>query len=189
MSSALRKSMTMAEFLDWEQRQPAKHEFDGNQPVATAGGTLSHADLQRNLAISVGGALRGSPYRFLGSDFQVRLETAVRYPDGTVVSGPQTGTDRGTSKPIVIFEVLSPSTAGIDRIVKAREYQATPSLQRYVMLEQDRVAATVFARVEDGWSGQILAAGDSLAFPELGITVPLDELYEGVSLPELPEGF
>ena len=42
--------------------------------------------------------------------------------------------------PVVIFEVLSPSTAAADRIVKAREYQATPSVQRYVMLEQARLA-------------------------------------------------
>ena len=178
----------MAEFLEWEQRQPTKHEFDGMGPVAMASGTLAHALLQTNLAISVGGALRGTPCLFLGSDFQLRLEMSVRYPDGTVVCGPQDNRDLGTSMPVVVFEVLSPSTAGIDRIVKAREYQATPSVQRYVMLEQDRVAATVFARLNDGWSGQVLAAGDTLAFPELGITVALDDLYFGVALPELPDG-
>ena len=136
----------------------------------------------------MGGALRGTPCLLIGSDFQLRLDTSVRYPDGTVVCGPQDNRDLGTSTPVAVFEVLSPSTAGTDRIVKAREYQATPSVQRYVMLEQDRVAATLFARLSDGWSGQVLAAGDTLAFPELGISVPLDDLYVGVALPELPDG-
>jgi hypothetical protein len=86
------------------------------------------------------------------------------------------------------FRGFEPVDGGTDRIVKSREYQATPSVQRYVMLEQDRVAATVFARLSDGWSGQVVAAGDTLAFPELGISVPLDDLYVGVALPELPDG-
>jgi hypothetical protein len=44
----------------------------------------------------------------------------------------------------------------------------------------------VFARQSDGWPGQVLAAGDTLMVPELGISVPLDELYSGVSLPDGP---
>ena len=184
MSNALRQTMTMAEFLDWEERQPAKHEFDGFQPIAMSGGTLAHAVLQRNLAISLGGALRGTPCQFVGSDFQVRLASTVRYPDGTVICGPQDRLARGTSAPVVLFEIISPSTAATDRIVKVREYQATPSVQRYVILEQDQVAATVFARTGDGWSGTVLAAGEVLAMPEIGLTIPLDDLYTAIDLPQ-----
>ena len=186
MSTLLRKPMTMAEFLPWEQRQPTKHEFDGFHVVAMAGGTVRHADLQRNLAISVGGALRGKRCRFYGSDLQVRLESSVRYPDGTVVCNPLPGEAVSTSEPVVLFEVLSPSTEGTDRIAKTREYQAIASLQRYVMLEQDQVAATVFARTADRWSVEVLAAGETLAMPEIGISVALDELYLGVDLPRGP---
>ncbi len=182
MSTALRKPMTMAEFLDWEQRQELKHEFDGFQPVAMAGGTLAHSALQRNLAISVGGPLRGTACQFLTSDFQIWTEAGVCYPDGMVVCGPQTGTARGTSDPVVVFEIISPSTAVTDRIVKTREYQATPSVQRYVILEQDRIAATVFARRPDGWSGQVVAAGEALEMPEVGLSLLLDELYAGIDL-------
>jgi Uma2 family endonuclease len=60
------------------------------------------------------------------------------------------------SDPVIVFEVLSPSTAANDRIVKGREYQAMPSVQRYVMLEQDRIAATVHARSGDVWMHEIL---------------------------------
>ncbi len=179
--------MTMAEFLDWEQRQPTKHEFDGFHIVAMAGGTVRHADLQRNLAISVGGALRGTPCRFVGSDLQLRLDHTVRYPDCQVLCGPQDARSVSTSEPVVIFEVLSPSTTGIDRVAKVREYQAAASVQRYVMLEQDQVAATVLARTAEGWLCQVLAAGETLAMPEIGISVPLDDLYLGVDLPEEPQ--
>ncbi len=175
--------MTMAEFLDWEGRQPTKHEFDGLQPVAMAGGTLAHGRLQRNLAISVGAALRGGPCEFIGSDLQLRLAETIRCPDGVVLCGDRTGPDVSTDAPVVIFEVLSPSTAGVDRIVKNREYQATPSVQRYVMLEQDRVAAMVFTRRAEVWSGQVLVAGEMLDMPEIGIGVKLDDLYIGVDLP------
>ena len=187
MSHVLHKLTSMAEFLEWEQRQPTKHEFDGFHVVAMAGGTVRHADLQRNLAISIGGRLRGSPCLFYGSDLQVRLEASVRYPDGMVVCVPLPGAAVGTSEPVVIFEVLSPSTESTDRITKTREYQAAPSLQRYVMLEQDQVAATVFARTATGWMSQVLAAGDILAMPEIGISVPLDELYLGVDFSAEPE--
>ena len=85
------------------------------------------------------------------------------------------------SDPVVIFEVLSPSTAANDRIVKAREYQATPSVQRYVMLEQDGVSATVYARVQDGWSVLVLTDNDTLDMPEIGLSIPLAEFYEGLS--------
>ena len=71
----------------------------------------------------------------------------------------------------------------MDRIVKAREYQATPSVQRYVMLEQDRIGATVYARGSDGWTHEILIAESILALPEISVAVPLAELYEGLVLP------
>jgi Uma2 family endonuclease len=80
--------------------------------------------------------------------------------------------------PVVIFEVLSPGTAAQDRIVKAREYQATPSVQRYVMLEQDRIVATI--RAQDGWSVLVLKDEDTLAMPEIGLSIPLAEFYEGL---------
>ena len=73
MNLALRKPMTLAEFLEWEERQPLRYEFDGVFPVAMTGGTAGHADVQRNLAIAVGGRLRGKPCRFYGSDLKFQV--------------------------------------------------------------------------------------------------------------------
>jgi Uma2 family endonuclease len=91
--------------------------------------------------------------------------------------------------PAVVFEILSPSTAMVDRIVKNQEYRDTPSTRRYVMLEQDQQAATIFARAGDDWVGHVVSGDVVLDMPEIGIAVPLAELYEGVEFPELlPEG-
>jgi Uma2 family endonuclease len=79
---------------------------------------------------------------------------------------------------------LSPSTARKDRIVKAREYQTTPSVRRYVMLEQDGVGATVYARSGETWTLEILVADTILAMPEIGVSLPLAELYEGLVFEE-----
>ena len=88
--------------------------------------------------------------------------------------------------PVVIFEVLSPSTAAKDRIVKAREYQATPSVKRYVMLEQERIGATVLVRAQDGWSALVLKDDDTLVMPEIGLEIPLAEFYEGLAFEAQP---
>ena len=139
MNLTVRKPMTLAEFLAWEERQEQRYEFDGSEPVAMAGGSLAHAAIQRNLALALGTRLRGKPCQFFGSDLKIQAaENSSRYPDGMVICSGLDPALKIVRNPVVIFEVLSPSTAAADRIVKAREYQATPSVQRYVMLEQER---------------------------------------------------
>jgi Uma2 family endonuclease len=181
MNLALRKPMTLAEFLEWEERQPLRYEFDGIGPVAMTGGTYGHSTIQGNLATALGGRLRGKRCRFHGSDLKFQVaEGHVRYPDGMVLCSPVDRTATVVYDPVVVFEVLSPSTARDDRIVKAREYQATPSVQRYVMLEQDGVSATVYARSGETWTHEILVADSILALPEIEVEFPLAELYEGI---------
>ena len=87
---------------------------------------------------------------------------------------------------MVVFEVLSAGTQTVDRTDKAREYRETPSIQRYVMLEQVRVAATVYAREGSAWTVSLAFRGDVLPMPEIGVELPLDELYAGLDLAEPP---
>jgi Uma2 family endonuclease len=181
MSLALRKPMTLAEFLEWEERQPMRYEFDGIGHAAVTGGTYGHSAIQRNLAIAVGGRLRGKPCQFHGSDLKFQVaEGHVRYPDGMVLCSPVDRTASVVYDPVIVFEVLSAPTTHNDRIVKAREYQATPSVQRYVMLEQDGVSATVYARSGEIWTHEILVADSVLSLPEIGVELALAELYEGI---------
>jgi Uma2 family endonuclease len=182
MTVASRKPMTPKQFLDWEETQPLRYEFDGFRPIAMTGGTANHAAIQRNLAISIGGRLHGQPCRFFGSDLKTELAGKIRYPDGFVLCSPIDGGDQVARDPVVIFEVLSESTARTDLVTKNHEYAQIPSVGRYVILAQDEPQGTMFERIGEDWVGHLLAADSVLRMPEIGIEVPLTELYEGVDL-------
>jgi Uma2 family endonuclease len=82
-----------------------------------------------------------------------------------------------------VFEVLSPSTSRVDRIEKLREYQATPSIRRYVLLEQDAIAATVYLKREDTWTVSVVTGDAILTMPEIETEIPLADVYAEVELP------
>ncbi len=187
MSAALQSTMTVEEFLAWENQQDQKYEFDGFAPVAMTGGTAGHSRLLRNLAISVGGRLRGRPCEFHGGELKLLMAHSVRYPDGMVTCSPLTNRATSVSDPVIVFEVLSDSTARVDFHDKNREYAATPSIRRYVILSQDQVLATMFERLGDDWVGHILGPDAVIRMPEIDIEVPLAEFYEGIAFDAPPD--
>jgi Uma2 family endonuclease len=188
MNLAVRQTMSLAEFLEWEERQPLRYEFDGVSPVAMTGGTFAHAVIQRNLAFALTARLRGKPCQFLGSDLKFQVADGhIRYPDGMILCSPIDRAATVVHQPVVVFEILSPSTTRTDRLIKAREYQATPSLRRYVMLEQDSIGATVYARAGTSWTHEILVADSLLSLPEVEVDLPLAELYDGLTFEAEPE--
>ena len=182
MASAALLPLDIQSFLAWEEQQEVRHEFDGVAATAMVGGTAAHSAIQRNLAISVGGRLRGKACQFYGSDLKIRVAGSIRYPDGFVVCSPVLARTKIVNDPVVIFEVLSESTARTDVGAKNREYEGTPSIQRYIILEQDAVAGTQFERVGGDWIGRILRDDFTLRMPEIGLQFPFRELYEGVDL-------
>lgn len=184
MSVAMRLPMTRGEFLAWEERQEFRYEFDGWRPVAMTGGTAAHSAIQNNLHMAVGVRLRGSPCRFYGSDLKVETAQGFRYPDGFVVCGSVAGNAIVVRDPVVIFAVLSDSTARTDLVTKNQEYAAIASVRRYVVLAQESMAGTMFERIGDDWVGHLLNPASVLRMPEIGIELALAGLYEGVDFPE-----
>lgn len=183
MQLAVPKPMTREQFLVWEVRQELRYEFDGFQPMAMTGGTAAHSAIQSNLAIVIGGRLRGAPCQFYGSDLKIETARGFRYADGFVVCNPVAPRATVVRDPVVIFEVLGDSTGGIDIITKNHEYAAIPSVRRYVVLAQDEMAGTLFERIENDWVGHLLNADSVLRMPEIGIEAALTELYEEVEFP------
>jgi Uma2 family endonuclease len=175
--------MTLDEFLEWEDRQPLRYEFNGVQPFAMTGGTRAHADIQGNLAVALKTRLRGKPCRFFGNDLKIEVAGSIRYPDGFVTCTPGEPGDKLALDPVVIFEVLSASSVSIDTVVKNREYARTPSVRRYIILAQDVMGGTMFERVGEDWVGHVLGPDSLLAMPEVGVEVPIAEFYDGVDLP------
>lgn len=183
MSVARAHSMTLAEFLEWEERQEVKYEFDGFEPVAIVGVTWAHSTIQGNVVAALINRLRGKPCRAHGSDLKIEVSGRVRYPDAFVACTPDPNNTKVVKDPVVIFEILSEGKERRDRVTKNDEYRLTPSVQRYVMLEQDEPAATVFAREGERWVGTLLKGDAMLAMPEIGIEIPLSEFYEGLTFP------
>jgi Uma2 family endonuclease len=176
--------MTLDEFLAWEERQALRYEFDGWQPVAMTGGTVTHELIGGALRALLRDQLRGKPCQAVGPTLKIEVMGRIRYPDAFVYCTPVPPGETVIRAPVVVFEVLSPGTSRTDRIEKLREYQATPSIRRYVILEQDSIAAMVFFRQGAGWDVQALTADETLVMPEIGVTLPIGDIYADVTLPE-----
>src|SRR5271169_496846 len=169
----MQKPLTLAEFLAWEERQELRYEFDGFEPVATTGGTIAHDHITFNLQKALDARLAGTPWRPLGPNVKIIADGRARYPDALVVCRPVSPTATVADDPVVVFEVLSEGSSETDLIDKNREYRATPSIQRYVVLQQTHKAAIVFVRRLDGW------------LSEIGIVAPLHEVYANARLSEM----
>jgi len=183
MSSTLRKPMSVPEFLAWEERQELRYEFDGFDPVAMTGGTSAHDRITFNLQKALDARLAGKPCQPWGPNMKIVVDGRVRYPDAVVVCAPVSPSATVLENPVIVFEVLSDSTVSVDLFDKNREYRATASILRYVVLQQTRAAAVAFARRGDDWLSEIVAGDNAfLRMPEIGIEIPLAECYLNLDL-------
>jgi Uma2 family endonuclease len=166
--------LSLDEFLSWEREQPLRYEFDGTQPIPMTGGTVAHARLVRRIMEAMY-RLLPTQYEAFGGDLKVlTAPNRIRYPDLLVVSsGPDPNTD--TVAPVVVFEVLSPSTKLTDLRVKPDEYASVPSILAYVVLPQEDAADTIALRRSNDWAAERVA--DTLDLPEIGVWLPLSDLY------------
>jgi len=180
MDTVLQRPWTTETFLAWEDRQEGKYEFDGRDVIPMTGGSIAHQRIVGNLWAALMGLLSD---RVLMAVLEMRLQagTRIRYPDVLVCSGALEQTTRTVTDAVAIFEVLSDDTATTDRVEKLIDYAAVPSLRCYVLLEQTAVAATLFRREPAGAWIASPHTGGSLALPGLDITLPLAELYKGLS--------
>lgn len=188
MNVALRQPISTEEFLAWERRQELRYEFDGVRPVAMTGGTIAHSVIATNLVRALEDRLRGTPCRAFRGDLKIVVAGRVRYPDAMVTCSPVANDADIVPEPVVVFEVLSASTASTDRIEKNEEYRQTPSIRHYVMLEQASQAATVFSRLGDDWAGHVLTGDAVLVFLGIGVELKLAEAYAGIAFDEAASG-
>ncbi len=184
MNVALRKPMTREEFFIWAEAQEGRYEFDGFQPVAMNGGTNSHGIISGNIYFRLRLGLTGSPCTPMAPEGGgiATIGTAVRYPEAAVSCSRIPANERLFPNPVVIFEVLSPSSRKRDIETKAIEYHCVPTIKRYVVLEQLRPVAYVHWRLEDeAWNEITLTSTDVLDLPEIGMKISMAEIYEGLS--------
>jgi Uma2 family endonuclease len=183
MSTVVRKPMTIEAFLAWEEHQEPRWEFDGFAPVAMTGGSNEHEAIGTRLRTLLDTALFGKPCRVRGPTMKIEVAGRIRYPDAFVFCSDAFRGQTVITDPVIVFEVLSPSTSRIDRIEKLREYQATPSIRRYVLLEQDAIAATIYLKRDDTWIVSVVTGDTMLTMPEIDTEISLADIYRDVELP------
>ncbi len=108
MNVALRKPMSIEQFLVWEEQQELRHEFDGFEPVAMTGGTDAHEAIGGTLRALLREHLRGKPCRVRGPTMKIEVMGRIRYPDAFVYCMPVPPDTTVIKNAVVVFEILSP---------------------------------------------------------------------------------
>ena len=182
MPNAAEKLMSLDEFLAWEREQPERHEFDGLIIIAMAGGSLDHSTIASNLDRALSARLRGRGCRVFRGDAKVIARGTVRYPDLSVTCSPVAGRDDVVPEPVLVIEVLSPSTERTDRGRKKLDYFATPSVQQYAIVEQDERWVDLYTRTDAGWVNEVIAGDTAVSLTSIGVELSLDTIYEDTEL-------
>jgi Uma2 family endonuclease len=184
--------VSVEEYLAGELISPVKHEYLAGVVYAMAGARNLHNLIATNTTSSLHNRLRGRACRAFNSDtkIRVRLPTHFRfyYPDASVVCRLNPPNDSFQDEPAVIVEVLSRRTRRIDEGEKKEAYLTIPSLGVYVLIEQDAAAIVAFRRTEGGFVREVYQGMNAvLPLAEIGIDLPLAEIYEAVEFTPEPE--
>ncbi len=172
--------ISIADYLESELNRDIKHEYLDGQIYAMAGASKNHQRIILNIGSIFRGHLRGTPCDTFASDIKVRIgDLAFFYPDVIVACQDDTDDNYYTEKPTIIVEVLSKSTRRTDETTKRRLYQTLPSLQEYVLIEQDIVDVEVCRRSQ-GWLPEHYFMGDEITFAAIDLTLSVNEIYERV---------
>lgn len=146
-------SLTPEEYLAWEETQEIRHEYINGEVYAMAGGTIPHNDLALNVYTALRGHIKARGCRINVNDVKVKLKRsrAYFYPDVVVSCHEQDRRSRDfMTAPLLIIEVLSPTTAAYDRGDKFKHYRSLPSLMEYVLVDAEKVGIDVYRRLENG---------------------------------------
>jgi len=186
--------VTPEEYLERERTAEFKSEYLDGEVFAMAGGSPTHSALIFNIGGILSPQLRGGPCRGFSSDTKVGADAAglYSYPDLSVACGELRfiGERQDVlANPVLLVEVLSPSTEAYDRGKKFARYQQITSLTDYLLVAQDEARIEHFARQPDGRWLLTTAAGSDAALPiaSLGVTLPLAEVYERITFPAPPQ--
>lgn len=151
MTNPIPPTISVEEYLAREQTSDQRHEFYAGRVLAQAGGSATHNRITMNTLNSLYLQLQQRPCRVYGSDMRVKvpLKQSYVYPDTTVVCGDEQFADANQEillNPVVIIEVLSPSTERHDRGHKFEIYRSIASLQEYILIAQDTRRIDHFVR-------------------------------------------
>lgn len=169
-------------FVAWENRRKGRYELIGGEIRLMAGGNRAHDLVAGNVLTALRLALRGRECDVHGSNLKVTSPAGmVTYPDVFVRCGPLPDEAIECGDPVVVVEVLSPSTRSEDLVRKRWAYQAVPSLAHLVYVDAARTEIEVATRAADGrwWSAFSHRLDDRISFESLNVEISLADIYAG----------
>jgi Uma2 family endonuclease len=180
--------ITPEEYLAAEEQTETRSEFIGGEIIAMAGASLTHVRLTISVIRSLANQLEGKSCEVFSQDLRVRMnnEGDYCYSDVGVACEPEME-DSNLLNPVVIIEVLSPSTELKDRTIKFEALRRNTSLMDYVLVSQTRVYIDHYHRQDDNsWNLKSLETReDELILESIGCRLKVSEIYARVELPSL----
>lgn len=170
-----------AEYLDFEEHSDTKHEYFDGEVLAMACNNRNHNHLMTNTSMAFADHLKNTNCEAFFSGLKVRIDDGNKYfyPDVMVTCEKTEGDSYFINSPRLIVEVLSKSTREYDSNLKREIYQTIPTLEEYVLIEQDRVEIIVF-RKSDQWRPTYYYIDDEITFTSIDLTLPVLEIYQRV---------
>lgn len=184
---SLPRRTTYVDYLATEQVSERRHEFLDGVIVGMAGGSHEYnAIASRFAGLFMTRLARGCRSYTPDQRFWIAATTRARYSDGSIICGPPVPPphDRqAATNPLVVVEVLSPSSEGDDDGAKRHDFQSLASLQAYVLAAQDERCVKVYRRDERGaWRDEpeVYRNGGSFELPRLTRAIAVDEFYDDI---------
>ena len=170
------------EYLEGERCSEIRHEYVYCRVYARAGANDDHNRIAGNIFGELSTRLRRHRCEAFINDMKAKVlptSDVYYYPDVMVVCDSADNAKYFRERPAVVVEVISPDTERTDRREKALAYRDIPSVQSYVIVEQDRIEMTILRRTEVGWKAEMLQGrNEILRLPEIGVNIPLERIYE-----------
>lgn len=180
-------------FLDWIQRQDRRrYELVRGRVVMQQGGSLSHSRIAAKVIHLLQAQIDSARWVVLTGDLAIDVGESLRFPDAIVIAVPEDGSVLSTDSPVILVEVLSPSSVQSDFRDKADEYLSLDSLEAYLILAQDSANAWIWQRGEAEGGGrdlprqarQIEGLDGRIELPAIGTALALSDVYAGVLPPK-----
>ena len=180
--------MTVEEYLTFEAGAEVKHEFVDGFVFMVAGASNHHNLISVNLVSAVRPATRAKNCRAYASDMKLRVPTGdYYYPDVFVTCQEDDFDSNEKASACFVIEILSNSTADVDRGEKLHNYRRLGGLKAYVLVSQRSELVEIYRPLEDGsWRYETVEEG-SFTLPCLDLELSLEEVYEDVDLTSASE--
>jgi Uma2 family endonuclease len=176
--------LSVVDYFGFEDASDVRHEYIRGRMYAMVGASDRHELLVLNVAALLHGHVLATCQVF-ASNMRLRIQAGedelYYYPDVLVSCDATDRHRRYREKPILLVEVLSPSTERIDRAEKLPEYKKLASVEEVVLMRQDAMVLEVCRR-RTSWQREFLRADDDLTFEAVGLDVPVSRLYRGVDV-------